>query len=289
MGPKLLVLGRTGQVGYELVRSLVCLGEVEALGREQADFSRPDTLAALVEARRPALVFNATAYTAVDRAEMEADEARVVNADAPAILAAACARVGARLVHYSTDYVFDGTARTPYGESALTAPLGVYGRTKLAGERAVLHADPRHLVLRLAWVYGTRGRNFMLTMRRLAREGRALRVVDDQVGSPSWSRTIAEASAHAARQILAEPDAPGGLYHLTSQGDTTWCGFAREIVRLDMGEAAPEVMGIATADYPTAAERPAYSVLSSTRFRARFGVGLPHWRDQLALALEDLK
>ena len=281
MGPKLLVLGATGQVGFELARSLSVLGEVEAVDRSRADFTRPEELVALVWNRRPAMVLNAVAYTAVDRAEMEAEAAQQVNANAPAILAETCAEIDARLVHFSTDYVFDGTARAPYDESAVPAPLGVYGRTKLAGEAAVIGADTRHLVLRLAWVYGPRGKNFMRTMLRLAREGRPLRVVDDQVGAPSSARAIADATAHAARQLLELPESMGGLYHLGSGGETTWCGFARAILREAMGADAPEVEAIRSEDFPTAAERPRYSVLDSGRFRERFGAGLPHWEQQL--------
>lgn len=270
-----VVLGSRGQVGYELVRSLAPFMEVVPLDREGAPLDDPVRLTNAVLAAEPDVILNAAAYTAVDKAESEPDLAHAVNSEAPAALAA----LGVRLVHFSTDYVFDGRLNRPYREDDPTNPLGIYGRTKLSGETAVLNADPRHLVLRIAWVYGNRGRNFPLTMRRLAAEGKPLRVVDDQRGAPTWCRMIAQATALATLSL--DPDEPGGLYHLPAGGETTWHGFARTI----LGESA-DLTPIAAADYPTPAARPANSVLDGTAFHERFGFALPGWREQWRLAAD---
>jgi dTDP-4-dehydrorhamnose reductase len=234
----------------------------------------------------PDVVINAAAYTAVDRAESDADNARIANAEAPDEVARACALVGARMIHYSTDYVFNGRGSRPYRETDPPDPLGVYGHTKLLGERAVLAADPRHVVLRVSWVYATRGRNFLLTMRRLASEGRSLRVVGDQTGAPTWARTIAAATAQGALRLPREE--PGGLYHLPADGETTWHGFAQAIFAEspEYRDEPPHVERIETADFPTAAQRPMYSRLDGAAFRERFGFALPDWRLQLRMALE---
>lgn len=284
MNGPIVVFGANGQVGYELVRTLLPLGNVVAATRAEADLAHPDRVVEFLRQTRPSLVVNAAAYTAVDRAESEPELAELINATAPTRMSEVCTELGVRLIHYSTDYVFDGTGSRPYRESDLVNPLGVYGRTKRAGELGVL-SDPRNLVLRVAWVYGARGRNFLLTMLRLAREGKPLRVVDDQVGTPTWCRAIAEATALVAHDLLRAPDAPGGLYHLPSAGETTWCGFAREIFAQALGADAPAVTPISTADYPTPAPRPAYSVLDGEAFLNRFGFRLPDWSAQLRLAL----
>jgi dTDP-4-dehydrorhamnose reductase len=273
MRPRAVVLGPRGQVGWEIVRTLAPAYEVVSLDREAAPLDDPDRLARAVRAHAPDLIVNAAAYTAVDRAESEPEAARLANADAPAALAG----LGARLVHYSTDYVFDGRGGRPYREDDPAAPLGVYGATKLAGDRAVLAADPRHLVLRVAWVYGLRGRNFLLTMRRLAAEGRPIRGGADQAGAPTWCREIAAATAAALARL--EGDAPGGLYHLPAGGETTWHGFAEAIL-------GRPVEPIPTVAYPTPAPRPASSVLDGSAFRTRFGFGLDDWRTGLARAVE---
>ncbi|CAN5406688.1 dTDP-4-dehydrorhamnose reductase [soil metagenome] len=270
-----VVLGSRGQVGYELVRSLAPFMEVVPLGREEAPLDDPVRLTNAVLAAEPDVILNAAAYTAVDRAESEPDLAHVANAEAPAALAS----LGVRLVHFSTDYVFDGRSDRPYREEDPTNPLGVYGVTKLAGEQAVLETDPRHLVLRVSWVYGTRGRNFLLTMRRLAAEGKPLRIVDDQQGAPTWCRMIAQATALATLSL--DSDEPGGLYHLPAGGETTWYGFARAIL------GGTEITPIATADYPTPAARPANSLLDGSAFEDRFGFLLPDWREQLRMAVEE--
>lgn len=283
MSPKILVFGPNGQVGYELLRTLAPLGEVVPIGRDRLNLDEVADAALLVRDERPALVLNAAAYTAVDKAESEPAAALTLNAALPGALAVACTEIGARLIHFSTDYVFDGTQTNPYRETDATNPLGVYGLTKHAGEQSVSEADPRHLVLRLAWVYGTRGRNFLLTMLRVAGEGKPLRVVADQYGAPSWSREIAEATALISHSLLRS-DEPGGLYHLASAGQTTWHGFADAIFNYAGVEA--DLTPIPTEAYPTPAKRPAYSVLDSTALRERFGVGLSHWEEQLKRAID---
>jgi len=235
-------------------------------------------------------VVNAAAYTAVDKAESEPELAMKLNGRAPGILAEEAKKSGALLVHYSTDYVFDGSKTTPYVESDPTNPLGAYGRTKLAGDEAVRAAGGAHLIFRLCWVYGARGQNFMLTMMRLAREREKLRVVSDQMGCPTWSRMIAEATAPALRQTVAagDPGAFTGTYHMACSGVTSWHGFAQAIVNLMPGEGKKcrSVDAILTADYPTAAKRPAYTALSCEKLKRTFGLQLPHWEESLKQVLE---
>ena len=292
---KFLLLGTYGQVGHELRRALAPLGEVVCATRdgqleghpgcESADLDRPTTLGALVERIGPDVVVNAAAYTAVDRAEAASEAAFRVNAESPAALAAACASRDALLVHYSTDYVFDGTATRPYREEDPVAPLTEYGRSKLAGEVAIRGSGARHLVFRTAWVYADRGSNFMLTMLRLARERDELRVVADQTGTPTPAALIADVTA----SILSRPFERSGLWHLTAQGETTWHGFASAIVARAQARGliahAPRVVPIATADYPTPARRPAYSRLDCSRLERDFGIVLPEWRAALDAVL----
>jgi dTDP-4-dehydrorhamnose reductase len=245
---RILLTGATGQVGWELRKTLAPLGEVKAFDRYGLDLADAPQLAASVRALLPGLIVNAAAYTAVDKAEAERDMAFAVNATAPRVLAEEAKRIGALLVHYSTDYVFDGTKPAPYVEDDATHPINVYGESKLAGEQALARAGCRHLILRTSWVYGPRGKNFFLTMRRLGKERPELRVVDDQVGAPTSSLAI----AHATSQLLER--GTEGLYHMTAAGETTWCGFARAILA-GAGNATP-VVGIRTEDYPTPARRP---------------------------------
>lgn len=289
---RILLLGANGQVGTELRRSLAPLGEVVAGTRggsladgaacERADFDRPETLPALVERIAPLVVVNAAAYTAVDRAEQEPEAAQRANAQAPAALAAACAAQGALLVHYSTDYVFDGTGNRPLREDDPTAPLGAYGRTKLEGERAIGQSGCRHLILRTAWVYALHGRNFLRTMLRLGAERDGLRVVADQFGSPTPAWLVADATAAILRHGVVE----SGVRHLVAGGRTSWHGFAEAIfaqahARGLLGKV-PRVEPIATCDYPTPAPRPAWSVLDGSRLAAEYGLELPDWRQALA-------
>lgn len=294
-GPRILLTGASGQVGWELARTLACLGDVRALSRSELDLENADALRRAVRETAPAAVVNAAAYTAVDRAEEDEARAHAINAVAPGVLAEEAARAGALMVHFSTDYVFDGTACTPYREADPTAPMGVYGRTKLAGEQAVAAAGGPHLVFRTSWVYGRRGHNFLRTILRLVREREELGVVDDQVGTPTWSRMLAQATAGvlatASRdgRFALERDA-WGVYHATGGGETSWHGFARALVALD--PAADEhvcrtLRPLTTAEYPTPARRPARSVLDSARLAERFGVRLPHWRVQLELAMAE--
>jgi dTDP-4-dehydrorhamnose reductase len=266
---RILLTGATGQVGWELRKTLTPLGEVRAFDRFGIDLADAPSLVAAVRALQPDVIVNAAAYTAVDKAEAERGLAFAVNATAPRVLAEEAKRIGAFLVHYSTDYVFDGEKDDPYAEQDATRPINVYGESKLAGEQAILASGCRHLVLRTSWVYGSRGRNFYLSMLRLAKERPELRVVDDQVGAPTSSLEIARTSA-----VLIGKGAQG-LYHLTAQGATTWCGFARAI--LERARVATPVVAIRTADYPTPAKRPRNSRLDCSKLRAEQGVSLAEW------------
>ena len=291
-----LLFGGNGQVGHELRRSLRALGDVVVTTRsgqlregarcEVADFDRPDSLAELVERVAPAIVVNAAAYTAVDKAEDDVDAAFRTNAEAPGVLARACALRDIPFVHYSTDYVFDGQGSRPYREDDPTAPLGVYGASKLAGEDAVRSAGGRHLILRTAWVYGRQGHNFMKTMLRLGEDRDELRVVADQIGSPTPARLIADVTAG----LLQRPDAEG-TFHLTAAGQTSWHGFAaaifEEAVARGLIARAPRVLPITTADYPTRARRPAYSCLDVGKLERVLARRIPSWRAGLTRVLQE--
>lgn len=279
----ILLLGRDGQVGWELQGTLASLGPVTALGRLELDLTDRDAIRRMVREVQPDVIVNAAAYTAVDRAEAEEDVAMAVNGTAPGILAEEARRVGALLVHYSTDYVFDGTKDSPYVEEDATNPLSAYGRSKLAGERAIKGVGGDHLIFRTSWVYGTRGRNFLLTMLRLASEREELRIVADQRGAPTWSRDIASATAVALGQGGAQ-----GLYHLTAGGETSWHGFAEAIVAGRSDPAVRRVVPITTPEYPTPAVRPAYSVLSNLKLQRELGITLPHWRESLERVLGEV-
>ncbi len=280
---KILLTGKQGQIGWELVRSLEPVGEVISFDHASLDLADPDQITARVREVKPELIVNAAAYTAVDRAEDEPELAMQINAVAPGILGEQARRLDAALIHYSTDYVFDGTQSTPYLETDPPNPVNAYGRSKLEGERAILAAGCRHLILRTSWVYGARGKNFVLTILRLAHERSELRVVDDQVGAPTWCRDVATATARLAKQ--AAVGSIRGLYHLTAKGTISWCGFAREILKL-RGIDVP-VRAISTDEYPTRAKRPASSVLSSAALSAGWKVALPEWRISLANCLRE--
>ena len=295
---RILLFGGNGQVGTECRRSLAPHGELVVATRngqlqdgtacEMADFDRPATLADLIGRIAPDVVVNAAAYTAVDRAESEPDAAFRANAEAPRRIADACARRDALLLHYSTDYVFDGRSTRPYREGDPTAPLGVYGTSKLAGEQAVRDSGARHMIFRTAWVYAAHGSNFLRTMLRLAAERDELRVVADQVGSPTPAVLIADVSA----KVLQRPPLQSGTWHLTASGDTSWCGFAEAIIdgahARGLIERRPQITPITTADYPTPAARPAYSVLDTSALQRNFNLCLPSWQDGLGNILDEI-
>ena len=283
---KVLLTGSTGQVGYELARSLQGVGEVVAVDRNVMDLSDLDQVRDVIRRVQPQLIVNPAAYTAVDKAESEPELAYRINAEAPAIMAEEAKALGAALVHYSTDYVFDGSQASPRVEDDPLGPLNVYGASKLAGEQAIVAAGIPHLIFRTSWVYGMRGKNFLLTMLRLAKERDELKVVADQHGAPTWSRTIADTTA----QVLAQAHAGGrewwvqnsGIYHLSAQGQTTWHEFTQAIV--EEAGLSCNVLPITTAEYPTPAKRPTYSVMSSERLMTRF-CHLPDWKEALHLCM----
>lgn len=284
---RILLTGIHGQVGWELQRTLQPLGEVVALDRGGLDLENVEQLRAVVRDLRPAIIVNPAAYTAVDKAESEADRALAINGTAPGILGEEARRLDALLVHYSTDYVFAGTKDDSYVETDPVAPCNSYGRSKLAGEQAIQASGCRHLILRTSWVYGMRGANFLRTMLRLAGERDELSIVADQVGAPTWSRMIAETTA----ALLARHAGQTGIYHLTAQGATSWHGFAEKIfataAEFGLLTKTPALRRITSADYPTPAARPQNSRMSCARLDADFGLRLPDWADQLRLCLAD--
>ncbi len=285
---KILLLGKNGQVGWELQRSLAPLGEVVALdfdspGPLSADFSKPESLAATVRAVAPDVIVNAAAHTAVDKAESEPDLARAINATAPGVLAREAAARGAWLVHYSTDYVFDGSGSTPRDEDAPTGPLNVYGQTKLEGELAIRASGCRHLLLRTSWVYGARGGNFAKTMLKLAQERAALKVIDDQIGAPTGADLLADLTAHMIRAARGD-DALAGTYHAVASGETSWHGYASHVIAFARAAGVPlkvaesAIEAVPTTAFPTPARRPLNSRMSTRKLRERFDVVLPDWR-----------
>jgi dTDP-4-dehydrorhamnose reductase len=276
--PTILVTGARGQIGHELARLLPAHGEVIALDRAQLDLADPDAIRMALRAARPRIIVNAAAYTAVDKAEQESALAFAVNARAPEIIAEEAKRLDAVLLHFSTDYVFDGRASTPYREDAPTGPLNVYGRSKLDGEEAIAANGCAALCLRTSWIYALRGQNFLLSIRRLAAERDELAIVADQFGVPNWARAVARAVARLVERGVPYLVGHGGVYHLSASGVATWFDFARAIVG---PVERPRVAPITTAQYPTAARRPAYAVLATEKFTETFGFGLPDWRTML--------
>ena len=296
---RILLTGKNGQVGWELQRTLSTLGEVIALGQADMDLANPDTIRKICRDVKPNLIVNPAAYTAVDKAETEPTLALAINGTAPGILAQEAQRLGAALIHYSTDYVFDGSKNTPYTEQDIPNPQNIYGSSKLAGERAIQAVDVPHLILRTAWVYGARGKNFLLTMQRLAREKPLLKVVDDQVGAPTWSRLLAEATAHIVAQGLSRDQESvtsyirqhSGVYHMSCAGQTSWHGFASAILAganaSTHANVSAQLQPIPSSEYPTPAARPAYSVLSNEQLARTFGITLPDWRVALEMVLAE--
>lgn len=289
----ILLLGKNGQVGWELQRSLAVLGQVTALGHGEADFTQPQAVAQAVRALCPDVIVNAAAHTAVDKAESEPGRARLLNATTPGMLAEEVARLGAWLVHYSTDYVFDGSGSRPWRETDAPAPLSVYGATKLEGERLIQQSGCRHLILRTSWVYAARGGNFAKTMLRLAQERERLTVIDDQWGAPTGADLLADVTAHAIRHLQQRPQ-DGGLYHCVAGGETTWHSYAKYVVeharqaQPAINIKATEIAPVPTSAFPTPARRPHNSRLDNARLQAAFGLRLPPWQQGVARMLTEI-
>lgn len=293
---KILLTGSNGQVGWELARALLPLGEIIAVNRTQADLADLDSLRHAVQKYNADVIVNAAAYTAVDKAETEKGLAFLINAEAPGVLAEAAKKTGALLIHYSTDYVFDGTKASAYAEDDVPNPVNIYGQSKLAGEQAIQASGVDYMILRTSWVYAARGHNFLKSILRLAAEREELNIVADQIGSPTWARLIAETTAHILRQSLLERREGGfnsGLYNLTSAGETSWHGFARMIVdvaKQQQNQALKNhtINPIATAAYPLPAKRPANSRLATDRLEQHFGLKMPAWDQALTLCIKDI-
>ena len=295
---KILLLGKNGQVGWELQRALAPLGEVVSLDHDSAgplsgDFSKPESLAATVRAVAPQVIVNAAAHTAVDKAESEPDVARAINALAPGVLAREAASLGAWLVHYSTDYVFDGSGSTPWLEESPTGPLSVYGQTKLEGEQAIRSSGCRHLIFRTSWVYAARGGNFAKTMLKLAQERDRLSVISDQVGSPTGADLLADLTAIALRTALGQP-AVSGTYHAVASGETSWHGYARHVIEFARAAGRPikveaqAIEAVPTSAFPTPAKRPSNSRMDTGKLRQTFGVHLPDWQRGVERMLNEI-
>ena len=299
---KILLIGATGQVGWDLQRTLMTCGEVIPAGRKASnvdlrmDLAQPDTIRHTIREVKPDLIVNSAAYTAVDKAESEPELAMAINGIAPGAIAAQAKQIGAGMIHYSTDYVFDGTSQTAYTEEDEPHPQNIYGKTKLAGEQAIQAVGIPHLILRTSWVYGLRGKNFMLTMLRLAQEREELRVVDDQIGTPNWSRIIAEATTKILKYFSPNSSdlfaTKSGIYHLSASGHTSWYGFAKAIFALSSESTEiklKKLQAISSSEYPTAAKRPTNSQLNAQKLSDVFGLTLPAWEESLELIFESRK
>ena len=293
---RLLITGANGQVGWELNRCLMPLGDVIALDHRRCDLSQPDLLPSLIRGIKPDVIVNAAAYTAVDKAEQEEKLAATINGAAVGVLAEESRKSGILLVHYSTDYVFDGAKETPYTEEDALHPINAYGRSKLAGETAMRRAGGTYVILRTSWVYAGRGHNFVRTMLRLAGERDELRIVDDQIGTPTWAHDIADATARiisAIRHEQAEGRFASGIFNLTASGATSWHGFAKAIFddakRHGLLQRMPQLKPIPSVEYPTPAARPKNSRLAGERLSKRFGIALPDWRQRLSLCIAEMK
>jgi dTDP-4-dehydrorhamnose reductase len=289
---KILLTGVSGQVGWELQRTLMTVGEVISVNRNQLDLANPDSIRSTIRDIKPDLIVNSAAYTAVDKAESEIDLAMAINGVAPGIMAEEAKRLNAGIIHYSTDYVFDGNKNNPYQENELTNPQNIYGKTKLAGEEAISSIGVNHIIFRTSWVYGLRGKNFLLTMQKLAKEREEIKVVDDQIGSPTWSRMIAEITAQVItlgqnnlNNFFADK---GGIYNLSPSGKTSWYGFAKAIFNDDFPNnerKLQRLIPITTPEYPTPASRPAFSLLDNQKLSDTFGLKMPDWDQVLKLVL----
>ena len=293
---KILLLGKNGQVGWELNRSLLPLGKLAAFGRIKADLSNPDRLRKIIQEIGPDVIVNAAAYTAVDKAEEEEAIATAINGTAVGVLAEETKKLNALLVHYSTDYVFDGTKTIPYTEDDEPNPINAYGRSKLAGEKAITESGCDHIILRTSWVYASRGHNFLLTILKLAKERDELSIIADQVGSPTSARLIAETTILCIKQAIKERQTgifTSDVYHITSSNCTSWNGFAKEIINIinekrDLSLQVKNIKEIPTKNYPTPAKRPMNSQLAPDKLVSAFGVEMPDWRKVLELCLEEL-
>lgn len=290
---QILLFGAQGQLGWELQRTLAPLGKVTAVDLQEVDISQPEAIRAKINEIKPKILVNAAAYTAVDKAEEQPDIAQSVNCLAPATMAEEAKKNNALFVHYSTDYVFSGETSKPYVETDTPSPLGVYGRTKLAGDDTVQEIGGDFLIFRTSWVYGLRGANFLKTMLRLATERKELSIVSDQIGTPTWSRMLAETTTLAVSKVLSMPDSSkcSGIYNVSGHGHTSWFEFAEKIIAnasKKLNFQPPEIKPIPTSEYPTPAPRPAYSVLNNGLFEKEFQLWVPHWEDQLELCLKGL-
>ena len=289
---KILLTGKTGQVGWELNHMLSKTDTVFAMGRDRMDLSKPETLGSVIQEVRPDIIINAAAYTAVDKAESEPELAMTVNGVAPGVIAEEARKIGAGIIHYSTDYVFDGKATSPYKEEDPTCPLSVYGKSKLAGENAVLQAGIAHIIIRAGWVYSMRSSNFLLTMQKLVQTKKQIKVVDDQIGGPTWARSIAEGTTRILeRGLKGGATTPqvftgSGVFHMTCGGETSWFGFANKIFELSGLSENTELIPIPTTDYTTPAVRPQYSLLSNRKLKQIFYYEMPHWQNALRECLD---
>ena len=284
---KILLTGKTGQIGEELNNIIGDLGNLITVDKEQLDLSKPNSIEPVILDIKPDIIINPAAYTAVDKAEEEPDLAMTVNAIAPGLLAKAARKVGAGLIHYSTDYVFDGCSEIPYKEEDPPNPLNVYGKTKLAGEKALAEVGVPFLIIRTGWVYSLHGKNFLRTIKKLAEEKDIIQVVDDQIGAPTWARSVALKTHQILKQCLnkkwleTKDPSLSGIFHLTCQGNTSWHGFAREVLNMSNTSKNIKLIAIPTSDYPTPAVRPPNSLLNNEKIQKVFGIDMPHWEDAL--------
>jgi dTDP-4-dehydrorhamnose reductase len=288
---KFLLIGKNGQVGWELNRSLSKLGNVFAVGRNELDLSMPETLGTIIQDIRPDIIINAAAYTDVDKAESEPELAMTVNGISPGVIAREAKKIGAGMIHYSTDYVFDGKATSPYKEENPIYPLNIYGQSKLAGEKAVTQSGIPHIIIRTSWVYSLRGSNFLLTIQKLAQTRKQIKVVDDQTGSPTWSRSIAESTTRILEQSLTRSATTqklfigSGIFHMSCSGRTNWFGFANKILQFSGLSNNTELIPVSTTEYTTPAVRPKYSLLSNKKLKQVFNQEMPQWQDALKQCL----